>query len=193
MKLDLGAGGRPREGFLGVDRVKVTPETIECDLVSGSRWPWNDDSIEALCSSHFIEHIPADEIEVHRYVGRQPSGVRRFMQDRLLFFFDEAFRVIKPGGLFYLTWPNLKSSDAFRDPTHRRFLPLEFLHYLSNEGRASMGLEHYEVSCNWVTQGDAICSTEPRPEGSEPFTPSDLNRLWDVGRAWTVALRAEKS
>jgi hypothetical protein len=189
MRLDLGSGAHPRSGFTPVDRVKVSPETIVLDLVDGKRWPWEDSSIEELSSSHFIEHIPADEIEVTIKkvlpgitVGPALVAERR---DRLLWFFDEAFRVIKPGGLFHLTWPALKSTDAFRDPTHRRFLPLEFLHYLSREGRASMGLEHYGATCNWVCDAAEV-------HGAADELQTDGGRSWDVQRAYSVVLRAGK-
>lgn len=187
IRLDLGSGAHPREGFTPVDRVRVTPETHVCDLVCGVRWPWADDEVDELSSSHFIEHIPADEIEC---LVKVPSGLAHYNlvrrpKDRLLWFFDEAFRVIKPGGLFHLTWPALKSTDAFRDPTHRRFLPLEFLHYLSLEGRAAMGLEHYGATCNWVCQGAEV-------HGAADELESDGGRSWDVQRAYSVTLQAGK-
>lgn len=194
MKLDLGAGAHPRDGFTPVDRVKVTPDTFALDLVSGDVWPWQDSSIEELSSSHFIEHIPADEVTRYRKRDYPPGDptpthcriyVEKYQQDRLLFFFDEAFRVIKPGGLFHLTWPALQSTDAFRDPTHRRFIPLEFLHYLSREGRASMGLEHYEAACDWTCQGAQI-------HFSPGEHPPDFSRQWDAVKAYSVTLTAKK-
>jgi len=183
MKLDLGSGAHPREGFTPVDRVKVTPETVLLDLVCGACWPYKDSSVEELASSHFIEHIPADEIFV--WEADEKGNVLTSTKDRLLWFFDEAFRVIKPGGLFHVTWPALKSTDAFRDPTHRRFLPLEFLHYLSREGRAAMGLEHYGATCNWVCEAAEV-------HGAAEELQTDGGRSWDVQRAYSVVLRAEK-
>lgn len=191
LKLDLGAGAHPRPGFTPVDRVAVTPDTLVTDLASGKLWPWKDSSVDELSSSHFIEHIPADEVEVHRNQDYPESDAtpahlrtytRRYYQDRLLFFFDEAFRVIKPEGIFYLTWPALQSTDAFRDPTHRRFIPLEMLHYLSRQGRKDMGIEHYEAVCNWT------CTEATITGMGELETPR-----WNDHRAYTVALRAEKT
>lgn len=193
IRLDLGSGAHPREGFTPVDIVKVTPETVPWDLTSGHRWPWADSSVHELSSSHFIEHIAADYVDVNvrkahvlgfDLVYEEMTTVKE-RKDRLLWFFDEAFRIIAPGGLFHLTWPALKSTDAFRDPTHRRFLPLEFLHYLSREGRAAMGLEHYGASCNWVCEGANV-------HGAAEELESDAGRSWDVQRAYSVVLRAEK-
>jgi predicted SAM-dependent methyltransferase len=183
IRLDLGSGAHPREGFTPVDRVKVTPETVVADLVNGTSWPFDNSSVDELASSHFIEHIPADEVSV--WIADGVGNVCKGFKDRLLWFFDEAFRVIKPGGLFHLTWPALKSTDAFRDPTHRRFLPLEFLHYLSREGRAAMGLEHYGATCNWVCENAEV-------HGAALELQTDGGRSWDVQRAYSVVLRAEK-
>lgn len=216
LRLDLGSGSRPREGYVGVD-IAALENVVAFDLTSGNKWPWKDGEIEELSSSHFIEHIAADYVEVmrsgtpYRKHDEMNIMVERVLQDRLFFFFDEAFRVIKPGGLFHVTWPSLKSSDAFRDPTHRRFIPLEFTHYLSKAGRDAMGLQHYVVSCNWLAVDGSIflhSDTElPRriPLGEsrssiaaeaqltrDPWNEQEWNRLWDVQKAWQVTLRAEK-
>lgn len=195
MKLDLGAGLRPREGFTGVDRVKLG-EGIEFDLVSGDRWPWRSESVDELASSHFIEHIPM--VEVSTWLPDGNGNVRKGSKDALFFFFDEAFRVIKPGGLFHLTWPALKSEDAFRDPTHRRFIPIGMLHYLSRDKRSYMGLDHYGATCNWLPvagvnyhYGSEAVHSEEKPEdlllGSALY-----ERCWDVVKAISVTLKAEK-
>lgn len=191
IRLDLGSGPRPREGFQGVDVAKLEG-IVTFDLIRGDRWPWKDGEVDELSSSHFIEHIPADNLSIMR--SRSGTAlVERVQQDRLLWFFDEAFRVIKPGGLFHLVWPALKSSDAFRDPTHRRFLPLEFTHYLSAAGRASMGLEHYETRCNWVSVDDTcLMHLDPHPLPGAAWQAHEANRMWDVQKAFSITLRAEK-
>lgn len=141
LKLDLGAGPRPAEGFKGVDRVKgITDFTF--DLCSGERWPWDDNSVDELRSSHFIEHIKADYIDVYNHDEQQ---------DALFYFFDEAFRIIKPGGTFTVQWPALKSNRAFQDPTHRRFIPDVQMGYFNKSVREANGLQHYLVVCDWLS------------------------------------------
>ncbi len=193
-KLDLGSGSRPREGFQGVDIANL-PGVVQFDLTSGQRWPWPDGTVDELCSSHFIEHIATDYVDA--YKSRENGNVYKVQKDRLLFFFDEAFRVIKPGGLFHLAWPALKSDDAFRDPTHRRFIPYAFTHYLSRAGRSAMALEHYEVDCNWlVVEGSVqMHLASPRPDfgdGEESGGIVPHEHFWEVGKAVSLTLRAEK-
>jgi hypothetical protein len=139
LKLDLGSGPRPAEGFLGVDVVPGQTD-YTFDLCSGEDWPFRIDSVDELRSSHFIEHIDAGYVRT-KYDQRI---------DALLFFFDEAFRIAKPGAVFTVQWPALQSVRAFQDPTHRRFIPAEAITYLSREGRKAMGVEHYGATCNWV-------------------------------------------
>lgn len=203
VRLDLGSGRKPREGFIGVDIAKLD-SIIQFDLTSGDKWPWKDDTVDELSSSHFIEHIAADYVSI--VIQSNKLNVERRQQDRLLFFFDEAFRVIKPGGLFHLAWPALQSTDAFRDPTHRRFIPLEMLYYLSAESRAQMGLEHYEAKCNWIIEPDSVrlqgegfdVTIIQTHEGDSCNMGGLVNldqhrHFWNVQREWRVTLRAEKT
>lgn len=140
LRLDLGSGPRPAEGFRGVDIVPgVTDFCV--DLCAPIPWPWADNSVDELRSSHVIEHLDAGYIYPPGYAGRI---------DVLLYFFDEAFRVAKPGVTFTFQWPALQSVRAFQDPTHRRFIPAETTIYLSREGRKQMGVEHYGAKCNWI-------------------------------------------
>lgn len=173
MKLDLGSGPNPFDGFVGVDRAEFPG--VECfDLASGERWPWEDDSIDALRSSHFIEHIPALDIP------RQFGPV-----DSLFFFFDEAYRVAKPGARFELIWPAMKSDYAFQDPTHRRFLPLAFVGYLSRESRETLRVGFYGVQCDW-----RIVEAESRGvmRDGVPPRPAGMSLEWALAHAWGEAI-----
>ncbi len=167
LRLDLGSGPRPAEGFRGVDIVPGQTD-YTFDLCNGKPWPFADDSVDELRSSHFIEHIDA------AYVWYGDMGCKRI--DALLWFFDEAFRIAKPGAVFTVQWPALKSVRAFQDPTHRRFIPAETITYLCTEGRKAMGVEHYGATCNWI---GSVAPTIPNP----PETDEDK----------LMALRADSS
>ena len=160
MKLDLGSGPEPVEGFEGVDREPVTDHVF--DLATGWdgwRWPWDDNSIEALRSSHFIEHIPAESAQMHC-----PVQQRQLFKDLLVHFFDEAWRVIEPGGTFELFWPPLQSTFAFQDPTHRRFIPARQLMYFSREFRDNNRLGFLNAQCNWVVRDFSATLLRPDEE-----------------------------
>jgi len=188
VKLDLGCGSKPEEGYVGIDLPddesslvgysndeyvlrRSTPHVdslgiIRFDLACGLPWPFENESIDGLFSSHLVEHLPNadviafDHAEVH-YLTVPNDASRRLRRigprDSLLRFLDEAWRVTKPGGEFLLRWPALLDEEtrelqvtAFQDPTHRRFIPLEQIHYWSVEGRKTLAVPQYRVSCDWV-------------------------------------------
>lgn len=193
MKLDLGSGSRPMPGFLGVDsKPGLTDFTV--NLTDGRPWPFESDSVEELWSSHFIEHVPAEEVPVwveverdsvprhlsHQAGGRcwAPSERRR---DALFHVFSEAFRIAKPGATFTVFWPCVTSRKTYRDPTHRRFIDTEFVYYLSREGRKALGIEDYDVECNWVgTASDVVDA-----RGDEARSVDELRE--QCRREWNVA------
>lgn len=158
-RLDLGSGPRPKEGFIGLDKkVSDPPRVFRCDLASGYEWPVATGSIEALYSSHTIEHLPADDVLTQR---RLPSGFwRHEPMDCLFWFMEEAWRVAAPGCRFELKWPaaiDVRDGKPGRftwvDPTHRRAIPIEQMNYFSLAGRKEMGVEFYAVDCDWRIEG----------------------------------------
>ena len=162
-RLDLGSGPRPREGYVGVDRIDGCAGVLPWDFTSWKPWPFMSESIEALCSSHCIEHLP-------------PLNSRG--QDVLVRFFEEAWRVAKPGALFHLRWPvpfdpvtGAPLESAWWDPTHYRRIPFQQLSYFSKQGRADMDVSDYDFRCNW----------EPtRPIGIRDLTEDGKVREYDA-------------
>jgi ubiquinone/menaquinone biosynthesis C-methylase UbiE len=67
------------------------------DVVTGlsGPWPWPDSSIEEIRAYDIIEHLP-DKIHT----------------------MNEAWRVLKPGGLFDIEVPTTDGAGAWCDPTH---------------------------------------------------------------------------
>lgn len=142
LKLDLGAGVRPQEGFIAVDVIAFTPETQVVNLceplfVTGTRvydpendrysgvvcgwkpWPWEDSSVGEAHCSHFIEHLAGEE---------------------RVFFFNELYRVLAPGGKATIVTPHWASCRAYGDYTHK-WPPVSdfFWYYLSRKWR--LGVE----------------------------------------------------
>lgn len=114
LKLDLGAGLNPREGFESVDRLPFGGTTQHVvDL--RQPWPWPDHSVAETHCSHFLEHLTALE-RVH--------------------FVNELHRVLVLGGTCQLIVPHWASCRAYGDPTHQWPPVSEFwFYYLSREWR----------------------------------------------------------
>lgn len=156
MKLDLGCGKNKREGFLGVDIRPFEGVDVvfnlahrisfpaECDPVTGrdlvrvpnqldgydyARWPWDDESVEEVHASHFVEHLTPGQ-RVH--------------------FVNELHRVLVPGGKATLITPYWGSVRAFGDLTHQ-WPPIceMWFYYLSKQWRAEQAPHNDFYTCDF--------------------------------------------
>jgi len=84
---------------VNVDRIAAPGVDLIHDL-DVAPWPWGDGSVEGISARDVFEHVT----------------------DPVLFM-RECHRVLIPGGDLWIRTPNvfLSPSDAFTDPTHRRF------------------------------------------------------------------------
>lgn len=185
LKLDLGCGKNTREGYEGVDLWEPTAKH-KLDLCKFP-WPWADSSVDALHTSHFLEHVAARNVEAAdttdpRYLGR----------DMLNCIMDEAWRILRPGGEFKIIVPNARSNRAFQDPTHRRFWVAETFYYFNADWRKMQGLDHYEAQCNFDVQAIDHSSPEEmglyHPEAQTRMFTQSWNVIWD----WIATLRCRK-
>lgn len=97
LKLDLGSGPNPREGFTGVDCKQFSGKVdIIHDLTKP--WPWEDSSVEEAHASHVVEHFSAKE-RIH--------------------FVNELHRVLIPDGKCQIITPDWSSCRAYGDLTHQ--------------------------------------------------------------------------
>lgn len=169
LRLDLGSGPNPREGFEGVDwhaDVKHKVDLFVCAL------PFADASVDEIWCSHFMEHIPADYLD-----GR----------DRLCAFMDECWRVLKVGATMTVIVPNARSNRAFQDPTHRRFFVAESFLYFNREWREANKLGHYLCTCNFAGSANPIIPTELsllHPEAQA----RRFNESWNTVMDWQAVL-----
>jgi predicted SAM-dependent methyltransferase len=161
MKLDLGCGKRKQEGFIGVDVVAFDGVDVVCDLSArswvvrkendlinknvslfatndgeevGDAYLFLDNSVDQVFSSHFVEHLTGDE-RIH--------------------FFNELWRVLKPGAQAQIITPDWSHACAYGDPTHQwppmsGWYPL----YLNKAWREENG-PHVPYTCDfdWTTGG----------------------------------------
>lgn len=119
LKIDLGCGPNPREGFVGVDMFKMDNVSIVCNLAK-EKWPFKDNSVDEAHASHFIEHLTN--------LGDKWERTH---------FFNELWRVLKPGAKATLIFPHWASNRYYGDPTHKEpFSEMAFL-YLNREWRMS--------------------------------------------------------
>jgi hypothetical protein len=131
LKLDLGCGEHPREGFEGVDIAAGEKVTHVVDLFAFP-WPFEDGSVKEVNISHFIEHVPHYRPE--------------WTKDGWFMFWEEVHRITKPGALVHVVHPYSRSDRAFWDPTHVRFIHEMSWYYLDPGWREANGLGHYTTA-----------------------------------------------
>lgn len=98
LKLDLGCGTQKREGFTGVDRLPFGGKVDVVHDLGHHTWPWPDNSVDEVVCSHMIEHLTWTE---------------------RVFFFNELYRVMKPGAKGTISLPHWCSNRYYGDPTHQ--------------------------------------------------------------------------
>lgn len=111
LKLNLGSGKSKMEGFLNVDTIMFEGVDVQHDLGSGG-WPWPDNSVDEIFCSHFLEHLEARE---------------------RVCFWNELYRVLKPGCGGKVITPYWSSGRAYGDPTHKWPPVAEFSYYYINK------------------------------------------------------------
>lgn len=158
---------------------------MELDLLRFP-WPFEDDSVEEVFCSHFVEHIP----------HWRPWWMDH--QDGLLLFMDEVWRICKDGAKVEIIHPYAQSKRAFQDPTHTRFINEITWWYFNREWREMQKLDHYPVVANFAVEGigngwypvaEAGYGGELRSEAARA-TASE--RYWNVITDLAVTLKAIK-
>jgi predicted SAM-dependent methyltransferase len=182
MKLDLGSGYHPRPGYEGVDLFAATTHTVN---LFSFPWPWEDSSVDALHSSHFLEHIPTSYITPDNREVPSPTSAQD--KDLLCRFMDEAWRILKPGGEFTIVVPSARSNRAFQDPTHRRFFVAESFNYFNKTWRTSVALDHYLCSCDFEVHVNPIVPNELL---SQPHHVQEVRyrHEWNTTLDWNAKL-----
>ena len=149
LKLDLGCGKNKQAGLIGVDSIAFPGVDVVHDL--RKPWPWKDDSVDYVHSSHFLEHLTAQE---------------------RCFFCNELWRVLKPGrpdpmnpavtvpgGQALIITPNWSAARAYGDPTHLWPPVSEFMHqYLDRNWRETQAAHTDKKYLPWGYDCDFFCT-----------------------------------
>lgn len=116
LALDLGGRFNSPKGYKSVD-------LQDADFIIDLNKTWNleDNSVGVLRAYHLLEHL-----------------------DDPIHFFNEAYRVLAPGGFLLIEVPSIKSPQAFADPTHKTFWSELNFAYYCNEDKAKFIRPQYK-------------------------------------------------
>jgi SAM-dependent methyltransferase len=145
LKLDFGCGKNKREGFVGVDQYKF--DGVDHVLNAGKDpFPFDDSSVDEAHSSHFVEHLTPVE-RCH--------------------FFNELWRVLKPGAQATIITPHWSNARAYGDPTHQWPAISEWFYLYLNRDWRSANAPHSDAE-NWASgykcnfEGGCVTTVNPQ-------------------------------
>jgi len=138
IRLDIGCGPNKKgPEWTGVDLLDFKGVDVVFDLRKGP-WPWEDNSVECARASHFLEHLTNFDGKWERVT-----------------FFNELYRVMKPGGQCELILPHWASNRYYGDPTHKEPFSEMGFYYLDPAWR-KVNAPHTDIehspngySCHW--------------------------------------------
>lgn len=103
----LGCGDELRSGWVHHDRRRHSSHVDVAHDLAERPWPWPDGAAARIEAHHVLEHL-ADTVA----------------------FFDEAWRVLRPGGRLMVSVPHCDGENAWKDPTHvKAFHPEAFTYF----------------------------------------------------------------
>lgn len=112
IKINLGSGADPKEGYVNVDMVDLPEVDVVHNLIKFP-YPFEDNSADNIMAVDVIEHLPT-------YIG-EDHGVIKFL--------EECHRILKPGGELYIQTPGWRAEFLWIDPTHVRGFDIQSMDF----------------------------------------------------------------
>ena len=110
MKLNLGSGGEPREGYLNIDKNPCAPSVDVVHDLDQYPWPFESGVADEILMEHCLEHL----VDHNRAM-------------------KEIHRILRKGGTAKITVPHFTWQFAFHDPTHRHFFGYNTFFYYARD------------------------------------------------------------
>jgi len=184
-KIDLACGDNKKEGYYGIDVCDLQEVDLVHDLTVYP-WPIDDNSVDEIHCSHYMEHIPHVDI---KGILKQSESFEDFKEkvteskDGLINFINEITRILKVGGKATVIAPYYMSIRAFGDPTHTRYIGnLTFL-YWNKEWRDNNKLGHYGIDADYDMKLSYAISNELTLKSEalrDQAFQSDWNAIEDI-------------
>jgi ubiquinone/menaquinone biosynthesis C-methylase UbiE len=137
LKVEIGGGPIPLQGFVNVDCMKHPNVHHTLDL-NKDKLPFDDNSVDEIYSSHCLEHLDPCKGFVHCI--------------------EEMYRVSKPDAVWNIKVPYAHSHHSMANPFHTNNIFNEYtFHYFSAEPKwqDSTGVRKGSISEEWL-----LCTLE---------------------------------
>lgn len=117
MRINLGAGSEPTEGWVNVDWIDQ-PGIDKVHNLLEFPWPFEDGETEEILARDVLEHMPLFNKE------NQSVPIK---------FIEECHRILEVGGKLTIQVPHWKSPRLWIDPTHVRGYDIKSFDYFDPE------------------------------------------------------------
>ena len=138
MKLNLGCGYRPIEGYVNLDNRQLPGVDVVADC--NERLPFEDNTFDEVKASDFLEHLH---------------------NDKRIHIMEEIYGILKPNGIIDTFTPSTDGRGGDCDPTHYAFWnEVSFRYYMAGPCRDLYGIKALFEAIDWRTTpmgGDHIC------------------------------------
>jgi len=124
VKLNLGCNVHTEQGWVNVDKHPFPGVDKVVDL--DKPWPWETSSVHYIRAIDIFEHL-RDSIHT----------------------MNEAYRVLKPGGILEILVPSTDGRGAFQDPTHVSFWNVHSFSYYSRGKGGRAHLYPHLINCDF--------------------------------------------
>lgn len=168
LKVSLGGGPNRKDGFINIDRMKLTEVDIVADLNKGI--PLNDNYVDEVVALSILEHL-----------------------DDTCFIMEEIYRICINNAKIIITVPYLKSTAAFKDPTHKRFFSERTFEYFDRSFIERGAIPDYSLKCNFKIV--KISYKYYNPSGLRSLILNNrffIRFFWDIIKTITIELRVIK-
>lgn len=104
IKINLGAGSEPTEGWINVDWIEQEGIQVVHNLLDFP-WPFKDEVADEIKAIDVLEHMPL-------FNSKNESTPIKFI--------EECWHILQDGGKLFITVPHWQSPNLWIDPTHVR-------------------------------------------------------------------------
>lgn len=111
VRLNLGCGARPIDGYINVDKRPGIPGINMVHDLDVYPWPFDDASVDEIVMDQCLEHL----------VDRNRA-------------MKEIYRILKKGGKATICVPHFTWQYAYADPTHRHLFSYRTFFYYASPG-----------------------------------------------------------
>lgn len=156
------------EGFLNIDILPIRGVDIVADLNNGI--PLEDNSVDEIMALSILEHL---------------NDTR--------FIMEEMYRVCVNNAKITITVPYLKSTAAFKDPTHKSFFSEETFKYFDCSFIEKGLLPNYNFKCNFKIEKISYKYYYQKGIKAYLFNNRFFKKFfWDIIKTITIELTAVK-